>query len=97
MTTSSQVRRRHLASPITVVRFPQNMNLAPLTTTEADLAADVERLLQSRLARPLTVTIHEDDRHGTARHNGRLVTTFQFAPLGAHVFPLRHGSQAVAA
>lgn len=95
MTTSSQAPLRSLASPIVVVRFTEAVNLDPLTTTEADLAADVERYLQAWLSRPLQ--IRAQDGRGTVRHDGRLVTTFEYAPLGAHHFPVSIASQAVAA
>lgn len=72
-----------LASPIVTVWFPATYALEPLTTTETDLAADVERYLQRRLPRQLAVVAGDEGR-GTVRHGGRLVTTFRFAPLGSH-------------
>lgn len=97
MTTSSQVRNtRHLASPIVIVRFPQSIGLEPLTTNEADLAADVERYLQARLPRPLIVSVVDNEQRGIVRQGKRIVTTFQYAPIGAFQFPLT-SQQAVAA
>ncbi|MFE6903837.1 hypothetical protein ACFVFJ_44650 [Streptomyces sp. NPDC057717] len=97
MTASSQAAARHLASPIVIVRFPEKISLEPLTTSEADLAADVERYLQARLPRPLKVTVVEGEQRGTVRHGARLVTTFQYAPIGAHRFSLRTALRGVAA
>lgn len=71
-----------LASPIVTVWFPAAYAMEPLTTTEMDLAADVERYLQRRLPHQLAVTA-DTEGHGTVRHGGRLVTTFRFAPLGS--------------
>ncbi|MFF1709247.1 hypothetical protein [Streptomyces sp. NPDC058268] len=65
-----------------VVRFPAAYDMAPLTTTFTTLAADVERYLQRRLPRPLTVTVNNEAGTGTVRRNGKTVTVFTFAPLG---------------
>ncbi|MFB6675550.1 hypothetical protein ACFCWG_24630 [Streptomyces sp. NPDC056390] len=97
MTTSSQARNtRHLASPIVIVRFPDNIGLKPLTTSEAELAANVERYLQARLPHPLTVIVVDDEQRGTVRDGKRFVTTFQYAPIGAHDFSTRTSRLAVA-
>lgn len=93
MTTSSQDPIRRLTTPIVVVRFTEAVNLDPLTTTEADLAADIERYLQARIQRQLNVNVREG--RGTVRHGDRLVAAFDYAPLGARTFPLN--TQAVAA
>lgn len=61
------------------------------------MQTDIERYLQRRIPRPLTVTVCEDDQRGTVRRGGRLVATFEYAPLGAYRFPVPTGTQEAAA
>lgn len=77
----------HIASPIVVVQFPTVLDLDPLTTTLADLAADIGRYVQRKLSGPLEVSVREDEQCGSVRCDGRVVAVFAFRPLGpvAHV------------
>lgn len=73
----------HLASPVVTVTFPMTPGLDPLTTTHADMRADIERYLQRVAPGAHTIKVCECETSGVVYRGTDAVATFDVAPLGS--------------